>query len=272
MTYIISQQLNIFNRNSELESEKEKFKLTFDKEKNNWTAQLKQTQDNFNRVNSDYTALVKDHKETLRELESHETIPVSQAEFRRIYLTNQVDILTNSNQAIAEEKEQSECRYFDARCELETTRTDLGQEVNKNKINQQVIKDLKAQIANLTLNKASETASLECFSPSKTLLSELSSLEDQQKEITFLEKTVKGLNKQVSGQTARADDLEKQLVRYQQEVPLDGEDSDYPTQNLQPIVKGLSRMFTKEDKLAIPTFSGKDNDGLVTAWLRKAEH
>ena len=139
-------------------------------------------------------------------------------DFNKSYLESQNRLLTDSTKKLAEEKEKSESRYFDTRSELETTRTDLRQEVNKNKANQQVIKDLKAQIANLMLNKKSETASLEYFSPSKTLLSELSSLEYQQKEITLLEKTVEGLNKQVSDQTARADDLEQQLVRYCSDV------------------------------------------------------
>ena len=204
-------------------------------------------------------------------MEEYITLTVPKLDFNKSYLESQNRLLTDSTKKLAEEKEKSESRYFDTRSELETTRTDLRQEVNKNKANQQVIKDLKAQIANLMLNKKSETASLEYFSPSKTLLSELSSLEDQQKEITLLEKTVEGLNKQVSDQTARADDLEQQLVRYQQGMPQDEDDSDDHTQNLQPIVKGLSRLFTKEDKLAIPTFSGKDTDGLVTAWLREAE-
>ena len=91
-------------------------------------------------------------------MEVYTTIPVPKFDFNKSYLESQNRLLTDSTKKLTEEKEKFESRYFDARSELETTRTDLGQEVNKNKANQQVIKDLKAQIANLTLNKASETA------------------------------------------------------------------------------------------------------------------
>ncbi|KAK4045311.1 hypothetical protein OUZ56_032849 [Daphnia magna] len=40
----------------------------------------------------------------------------------------------------------------------------------------------------------------------------------------------------------------------------------------QPIVKALGKLFSREDKKAIPIFKGKSTDKLISEWLRGAEH
>ena len=243
---------------SELELKNKKLKDLLTQEEQNYQGLL-------NELNSTNKAL--DKLQTEKALKPLLPLTDRTSDTLIIELNTKLRELKSKTDKLEEENRDLRDRYFNTRSELETTRTDLGQEITKNKANQEIIQELKTELTNRTLDPSVLDTNRD---PDKSLFGEFSYVDDDE-IVTNFNNTVTNLNKRIEEETLRADNLERQLVQYQLNMPGNGDETLTPAQQLQPIVKGLSRLFTKEDKLAIPTFSGKDSDPLVTAWLREAE-
>ena len=125
-----------------------------------------------------------------------------------IELNTKLRELKSKTDKLEEENRDLRDRYFNTRSELETTRTDLGQEITKNKANQEIIQELKTELTNRTLDPSLDTNR----DPDKSFFGEFSYVDDEE-IVTNFNNTVTNLNKRIEEETLRADNLERQLVQ-----------------------------------------------------------
>ena len=198
---------------------------------------------------------------------------ITQKDGKYEYLSRTLQKHVNTIQESQTTISKLEQQYKKSQDELDTTRQELGRKYDLEKTYEDKITDLQNQVLQLqiNLNNASDAASLE-YTFNKTVSEELSGSDEER--IRLLEEAVENLTTTLNEERKRADNLEQELNRRINAMPDSDEDSnagDNTNATIQPIVKGLSLLFTKEDKLAIPIFSGKESDPLITSWLREAE-